>query len=45
MEKIAPADHESPLPSSLATRLGGWSHRAQQYPVFGKTWYGYRMRC
>jgi signal transduction histidine kinase len=44
MEKIAPAEHESPLPSSLATRLGGWSHRAQQYPVFGKTWYVYRMR-
>ncbi|BDT58169.1 hypothetical protein MasN3_16630 [Massilia varians] len=44
MENNAPADHESPLPSSLAARLGGWSHRAQQYPVFGKTWYGYRMR-
>lgn len=45
MEKDAPIDNESPLPSSLATRLGGWSHRAQQYPVFGKTWYGYRMRA
>lgn len=44
MEKNAVSGHESPLPSSLSTRLAGWSIRAQQYPVFGKTWFVYRMR-
>ena len=37
-----PADH--PLPPGLATRLAGWSARAQQYPVFSRTWFVYRMR-
>jgi len=44
MEKLAAADNERPLPAGLATRLGGWSARAEQYPVFSKTWYAYRLR-
>ncbi|MCD2518838.1 histidine kinase [Massilia sp. G4R7] len=44
MDKTAASGGDSPLPSGLATRLAGWSHRAQQYPVFSKTWYVYRMR-
>ena len=44
MENNAAGNSELPLPPSLATRLGGWSHRAQQYPVYGKTWFIYRMR-
>ena len=28
----------------MATTLAGWSVRAQQYPIFSKTWFVYRMR-
>jgi signal transduction histidine kinase len=35
---------EAPLPHSMATRLAGWSARANQYPIFSRTWYAYRMR-
>ena len=41
---IEASGSDAPLPSNLATRLAGWSQRAQQYPVFSKTWYLYRMR-
>ena len=44
MEKLARMDKEAPLPAGLAARVGGWSARAQQYPVFSKTWYVYRLR-
>jgi signal transduction histidine kinase len=44
MEKDAVNSSELPLPSGLAARVAGWSHRAQQYPVFSKTWYAYRLR-
>ncbi|MES2130076.1 MAG: histidine kinase [Pseudomonadota bacterium] len=37
-------DKEQPLPSGLASQLGGWTAKAQQYPVFSRTWYGYRVR-
>jgi len=36
--------HDQPLPHSLATRIAGWGSRARQYPIFGKTWFGYRAR-
>ncbi|MFN3789928.1 sensor histidine kinase [Massilia sp.] len=45
MEQPTSSDIEHPLPPGLASRLGGWSARAQQYPVFGKTWYAYRLRA
>lgn len=35
---------EQPIPASLAGQLAGWSARAQQYPVFSRTWYQYRVR-
>lgn len=46
MEKTAPdqAGLEAPLPPGMATKLAGWSARAQQYPIFSKTWFVYRMR-
>ncbi|MCS0806869.1 histidine kinase [Massilia agilis] len=28
----------------MATKLGGWSGIARQYPVFSRTWFVYRMR-
>lgn len=36
--------HDRPLPQGLANRLAGWGSLARQYPIFGKTWFGYRMR-
>ncbi|MEW6759727.1 MAG: histidine kinase [Pseudomonadota bacterium] len=44
MENNAVSKEELPLPPGLASSLAGWSLRAQQYPVFSKTWYVYRMR-
>lgn len=46
MEKPSPAHAgaELPLPPGMATNLAGWSARAQQYPIFSKTWFAYRMR-
>lgn len=35
---------EHPIPASLAGQLEGWSAKAQQYPVFSRTWYAYRVR-
>ena len=35
---------DQPLPLGLANRLAGWSSVARQYPIFGRTWFGYRMR-
>src|SRR5262245_48400741 len=35
---------EQPIPASLAGQLAGWSAKAQQYPVFSRTWYAYRVR-
>jgi hypothetical protein len=28
----------------MANRLGGWAGAARQYPIFGRTWFVYRMR-
>lgn len=36
--------HDQPLPHSLAFKVAGWASVARQYPIFGKTWFGYRMR-
>ncbi len=36
--------HDQPLPHSLSTRIAGWGSVARQYPIFGKTWFGYRVR-
>lgn len=36
--------HEQPIPARLAGQLAGWSAKAQQYPVFSRTWFAYRMR-
>ena len=44
MENNAVTKEELPLPPGQATRLGGWSARAQHYPVFSKTWYVFRLR-
>lgn len=46
MEKLAKMQtgSEEQLPHSMATLLAGWSARANQYPIFSKTWYVYRMR-
>lgn len=38
------SSHDQPLPHSLATRIAGWGSIARQYPIFGKTWFGYRIR-
>ena len=35
---------EQPIPASLAGQLAGWSARARQYPIFGRTWFVYRAR-
>jgi signal transduction histidine kinase len=35
---------EPALPYPLAATLAGWSARANRYPIFGKTWYKYRIR-
>lgn len=35
---------EHPIPARLAGQLAGWSAKAQQYPVFSRTWYAYRVR-
>jgi len=43
METIT-TPHDQPLPHSLATRIAGWGSVARQYPIFGKTWFGYRVR-
>jgi len=43
MEQTGAATEDA-LPPGLATRLAGWSARAQQYPIFSKTWFVYRMR-
>ena len=43
METITPP-HDQPLPHSLAARIAGWGSVARQYPIFGKTWFGYRVR-
>lgn len=46
MEHVPPTlrSAEPSLPYSIATRLAGWSARAHQYPIFGRTWFVYRMR-
>ena len=35
---------DQPLPHGLANKVAGWSSIARQYPIFGKTWFGYRTR-
>ena len=37
-------DDDQPLPDRLSRKLAGWASVARQYPIFGKTWFGYRMR-
>ena len=46
MERIINSrpDHEQPLPDDLSRKLAGWASVARQYPIFGKTWFAYRMR-
>jgi hypothetical protein len=46
MHKPAPPGRapEQPIPASLARQLAGWSARAQQYPVFSRTWFACRAR-
>ena len=39
-----PQGQDQPLPHGLANRVAGWASVARQYPIFGKTWFGYRMR-
>jgi len=39
-----PHGDDQPLPHGLASRLGGWSGIARQYPIFSRTWFIYRMR-
>ncbi|MFL6660317.1 MAG: sensor histidine kinase [Massilia sp.] len=42
---VAPAAaQDQPLPPSMAHKLAGWASVARQYPIFSKTWFGYRMR-
>ena len=36
--------HDQPLPAGLASKLAGHASTARQYPIFGSTWFGYRMR-
>ena len=36
--------HDQPLPHSMANKVAGWGNLARQYPIFGKTWFGYRVR-
>jgi signal transduction histidine kinase len=36
--------HDQPLPAGLASKLAGYAGTARQYPIFGATWFGYRMR-
>lgn len=36
--------YEQPIPANLARQLAGWSARAQQYPVFSRTWFACRAR-
>ena len=34
---------DSPLPSNIFGKYGGWGSLAQQYPIFSQTWYQYRV--
>ncbi|MES3023257.1 MAG: histidine kinase [Pseudomonadota bacterium] len=36
---------DKPLPQDLAARIAGWSAFANQYTVFSRTWYYYRLRA
>lgn len=36
---------DKPLPQHLAARIAGWSAYANQYTVFSRTWYAYRLRA
>lgn len=46
MSKMMPphAAKDQVLPASLAGQLAGWSVRAQQYPVFSRSWLACRIR-
>ena len=44
MQGLPDSAKEQPIPVLLAGQLAGWSARAQQYPVFGRTWFAYRVR-
>jgi signal transduction histidine kinase len=35
-------DNDEPLPSGLANKFGGWTAKAQNYPIFSPTWFRYR---
>jgi len=35
-------DNDQPLPSGLANKIGGWTTKAQSYPIFSPTWFRYR---
>lgn len=36
--------HDQPLPAGLASKLAGYASTARQYPIFGPTWFAYRLR-
>jgi hypothetical protein len=40
----APAGADRPLPLGMAHKLAGAASFARQYPIFSRTWFGYRMR-
>jgi len=44
MQGLPNSAKEQPIPARLAGQLAGWSARARQYPVFGRTWFVYRVR-
>ncbi|MBB5607259.1 MULTISPECIES: hypothetical protein [unclassified Janthinobacterium] len=46
MNKMPPqhAAKDQVLPASLAGQLAGWSLKAQQYPVFSRSWFSCRVR-
>jgi hypothetical protein len=39
-----PGAADLPIPGHMAQRLAGWSASARLYPVFGPTWFRYRLR-
>lgn len=44
MQGLPDSAKEQPIPARLAGQLAGWSAKARQYPVFGRTWFVYRVR-
>ncbi|QNA87778.1 histidine kinase [Massilia sp. Dwa41.01b] len=44
MDNSTASRQDQPLPHSMSTRLAGAASIARQYPIFGRTWFRYRMR-